>query len=220
MGATVLLVDDHPIVRRGLAALLGIEPWVGAVLEAATVREGHERAVAGRPDVAIVDLGLPDGDGLALLPRLRRAVPACAQLVLTMTNDPAVVRACLAAGANGYLLKDTPPATIVLGVQTVLDGGLVLGPEVSAAALQPAPSGRSALPAPLDRLTPTELRILGMVGTGSTNAAIAAALGIAEKTVRNRLTSILSTIGATGRVQAALIARDAGLTARPGNPAG
>ena len=149
--ATVLVVDDHPVVRRGLAAMLGLEDWVGRVVEAGSVREGAAVGATERADVAVVDLGLPDGDGVELVRRLRRA-PGCPVLVLTMTRDEGVVRACLAAGAGGYLLKDSPPDAVVRAARTVLDGGLVLGPEVARAAL---PTGRPArLPAPLDRLSP------------------------------------------------------------------
>jgi len=207
-GATVLVVDDHPIVRRGLAALLQVEPWAGRVVEAATVRAAHELAVTERPDVVVLDLGLPDGDGLELLPRLRRAVPGCAVLVLTMTNDDAMVRACLDAGANGYVLKETEPTAIVRSVRAVLDGGLVLGPAVAAGALSRT---GPALPPRLAQLDPTELRILGWVGQGANNAQIARALEVTEKTVRNRLSAILPRIGAADRVQAVLIAREAGL---------
>jgi DNA-binding NarL/FixJ family response regulator len=206
--ATVLVVDDHPIVRRGITALLSVEPWVARVVEATTVRRALEVAVTDRPDVAVVDLGLPDGDGLDLLPRLRRAVPDCALLVLTMAREEATVRACLAAGARGYLLKDSDPTVIVSSIHAVLDGGLVLGPDVSTAAVHGEPAD---LPLPLARLSPTELRMLAMVARGARNAEIAAELDVAEKTVRNRLTRVLAAIGAADRVQAALIARDAGL---------
>ena len=128
----------------------------------------------------MVDLGLPDGDGVELVRRLRRA-PGCPVLVLTMTRDEGVVRACLAAGAGGYLLKDSPPDAVVRAARTVLDGGLVLGPEIARAAL---PTGRAArLPAPLDRLSPADLRLLGLLADGRTNPRIAAELGVAEKTV-------------------------------------
>jgi DNA-binding NarL/FixJ family response regulator len=210
---TVLVVDDHPIVRRGLAALLIGERWVREVVEAATVREAQASAVTTRPDVALLDLGLPDGDGMSLIPHLRRVVPRCALLVLTMTKDDEVVGAALAAGTNGYVLKDSAPEVILGAIRTVLDGGLVLGPDVPVSALHGA--RRTTVPPPLDRLTPTELRILGMVGRGARNGEIAAALGISEKTVRNRLTSVLAAIGATDRVQAALTARDAGLHRLP-----
>lgn len=203
---TVLLVDDHPLLRRGLAALLALEGWVGRVVEAATVRDGARVAVLEGADVAVVDLGLPDGDGVELVRRLRRA-PGCPVLVLTMTRDsPAAVQECLDAGATGYVLKDTPPDAVVRAVRTVLDGGLVLGPNVSLGA--PA---RARLPAPLDRLSPTELRLLGLIAAGRSNPEIAREVGMAEKTVRNRVSEILRRLGVADRVQAALLARDLGL---------
>jgi two-component system, NarL family, response regulator DevR len=207
--ATVLVVDDHPVVRRGLAAMLGLEDWVGRVVEAGSVREGAAVGATERADVAVVDLGLPDGDGVELVRRLRRA-PGCPVLVLTMTRDEGVVRACLAAGAGGYLLKDSPPDAVVRAARTVLDGGLVLGPEIARAAL---PTGRPArLPAPLDRLSPADLRLLGLLADGRTNPRIAAELGVAEKTVRNRVSALLGVLGVEDRVQAALLAREKGVT--------
>lgn len=211
---TVLLVDDHPVLRHGLAALLGVETWVGRVLEAATVREGAGVGAVERPDVAVVDLGLPDGDGVELVRRLRRA-PGCPVLVLTMSRDDAAVRACLAAGANGYLLKDSPPDAVVRAIRAVLDGDLVLGPQV-AAALRPGSAG-APLPPPLDRLSPTELRLLGLVAAGRTNAQIAVEFGVAGKTVRNRVALLLATLGVADRVQAALLARDKGLVVPDGH---
>lgn len=212
-GATVLVVDDHPVVRRGLAAMLGLEDWVGRVVEAASVREGAALGATEAADVAVVDLGLPDGDGVELVRRLRRT-PGCPVLVLTMTRDEGVVRTCLAAGAGGYLLKDSPPDAVVRAVRTVLDGGLVLGPEVAGAA-RPSPSRAAPLPPPLHRLSPAELRLLRLVAEGRTNPWIAAELGVAEKTVRNRVSVLLSALGVADRVQAALLAREKGLVGGP-----
>ena len=101
--ATVLVVDDHPVVRRGLAAMLGLEDWVGRVVEAGSVREGAAVGATERAD-AVVDLGLPDGDGVELVRRLRRA-PGCPVLVLTMTRDEGSCAPALAAGAGGYLSR-------------------------------------------------------------------------------------------------------------------
>lgn len=206
--ATVLLVDDHPLVRRGLAALLGLEDWVGRVVEAGSVRDGAATGAVEAVDVAVVDLGLPDGSGVELVRRLRRA-PGCPVLVLTMTRDEGVVRECLTAGATGYVLKDSPPDAVVRAARTVRDGGLVLGPEVASAALPR--SGAAALPPPLDRLTPTDLRLLALVGRGRSNAEAARELGVAEKTVRNRVALLLGVLGVADRVQAALLAREHGL---------
>ena len=207
--ATVLVVDDHPVVRRGLTAVLGLETWVGRVVEAASVREGAVVGATEAVDVAVVDLGLPDGDGVELVRRLRRA-PGCPVLVLTMTRDVGVVRACLAAGAGGYLLKDSPPDAVVRAVHTVLDGGLVLGPEVAGAARPPS-SRTAPLPPPLNRLSPADLRLLRLLAEGRTNPRIAAELGVAEKTVRNRVSVLLSTLGVEDRLQAALLAREKGV---------
>lgn len=206
-GATVLLVDDHPLVRRGLAAVLGLEPWVGRVVEAGTVREGAATGAVEGVDVAVVDLGLPDGSGVELVRRLRRS-PGCPVLVLTMTRAEGVVRECLAAGATGYVLKDSPPDAVVRAARTVFDGGLVLGPEVAAALSGARPT---ALPAPLDRLSPGDLRLLELIAHGRTNPEIARETGVAEKTVRNRVALLLGTLGVADRLQAALLAREHGL---------
>ena len=135
--ATVLLVDDHPLLRYGLRVLLESEPWVGRVLEAETAQAGGRLGAAERPGVAVVDLGLPDQDGVRLVRELRRTIPACAVLVFTVTRDASTVRDCLAAGAVGYVLKETPPRAVVTAIRAALDGGMVLGPQVRAA-LAPA----------------------------------------------------------------------------------
>jgi two-component system, NarL family, nitrate/nitrite response regulator NarL len=217
--ATVLLVDDHPLVRHGLRALLEGEPWVGRVIEAATGQEAAELAVAEQPGVAVVDLGLPDRDGIELVRRLRRTVPGCPVLVLTMTRDEASVRACLDAGAAGYVVKETAPRAVVNAIRTVLDGGLVLGPQVTArsglGAGGDAAAGR--LPPPLDRLAPYDIRLLTLLAAGYRNGEIARTMGISEKTVRNRLSGILAQLGVADRVQAVLLARDKGLLGPPAN---
>lgn len=206
--ATVLVVDDHPLMRRGLTAMLGLEPWVGRVVEAGSVREGATVGAVEGVDVAVVDLGLPDGSGVDLV-RALRSTPGCPVLVLTMTRDDITVRKCLDAGATGYVLKDSPPDAVVRAARTVLDGGLVLGPQV-ATALSARP--REKLPAPLDRLSPGDLRLLTLIAQGRTNGQLARELGVAEKTVRNRVAILLGQLGVADRLQAALLARDRGLT--------
>lgn len=209
-GLTIMIVDDHPVLRHGLAALLQAEPWVGRIVEAATVAEGAEVAVRERPQLAVVDLGLPDGNGVELIRRVRRAIPDCLVLVLTMSSEESAVRAGLDAGARGYVLKSTPPLAIVRAVQTVAEGGLVLGPGVTTVGL--AGPERPGMEPPLDRLAPHEVRLLGLVSDGRSNPEIARVLELSEKTVRNRLSVILVKLGVADRVQAALLGRDRGLS--------
>lgn len=209
--ALVLLVDDHPVVRRGLAAMLNGEPWVTRLVEAGTVADALKVAVLEKPDAAVVDLGLPDGDGVSLIRRLRHAVPGCAVLVLTMTQDDATVQACLAAGATGYLLKESAPDALLPALRTVLDGGLVLGPQVATGALSGV---RRTVPAPFDLLSPRELQHVGLLAAGLSAAQIADVLNVTEKTVRNQMAAILAKLGIADRVRVALLARDAGLHER------
>ncbi len=209
--ALVLLVDDHPVVRRGLAAMLNGEPWVTRLVEAGTVADALKVAVLEKPDAAVVDLGLPDGDGVSLIRRLRHAVPGCAVLVLTMTQDDATVQACLAAGATGYLLKESAPDALLPALRTVLDGGLVLGPQVATGALSGV---QRTVPAPFDLLSPRELQHVGLLAAGLSAAQIADVLNVTEKTVRNQMAAILAKLGIADRVRVALLARDAGLHER------
>lgn len=206
---TVLVVDDHPVVRRGVVAMLTLQPWVARVVEAGTAADGVATAVAESPDAAVVDLGLPDGDGVGLVRRIKNARPDCAIVVLTMTRDAATVTACLEAGANGYLLKDSAADALVGALRTALDGGVVLGPAVGGDVLEKV---RRDVPPPFDVLTPRELRIVALLGSGLSTVDIAKRLGITEKTVRNQLAGTLPKLGVEDRVQAALLARDAGLT--------
>ncbi len=206
--SVVLLVDDHPVVRRGLVALLSAESWIGRIIEAGSIATAAKLAVLDRPDTAIVDLGLPDGDGVGLIRLLRRSVPDCAVVVLTMTQDDATVQACLEAGAAGYLLKESAPDALLPALRTVRDGGMVLGPQVATTALV---GMRRSAPSPFNLLTPRELQHVGLLAAGRSGAQIADALNVTEKTVRNQMAGILAKLGMADRVQVALLARDAGL---------
>lgn len=207
-GVVVLLVDDHPVVRRGMTAMLSGQDWIARLVEAGTVDAAIRCAVTESPDVAVVDLGLPDGDGVGLIRRLRHACPRCAVLVLTMTGDPGSVRACLEAGAGGYLVKEAAPESLVPALRTVLDGGLVLGP---GAATEVLTRVRTRVPTPFDVLTPRELQHVLLLAAGHGGPEIARQLRVAEKTARNQMAAILAKTGAADRVQVALLARDSGL---------
>ena len=206
----VLVVDDHPVVRRGLVALLGAEPWVERVIEADSVTRAVRLAAEHPVRVAVVDVGLPDGDGIELTRQLRTAHPNLTVLVLTMTADPDLARAVLAAGGSGFLVKETDPDVLLATLRTVRDGGMVVGPHLrDARQVLSAPGVRSA--SVFDRLTPRELQLVRLVATGAANAQIARQFSVADKTVRNQLSTLLVKVGASDRVQLALMAKDAGL---------
>ena len=207
MGAArVLLVDDHPLFRRGLAALLGVQDWVRDVVEAGDVSGGLAAAAAHRPDVVVLDVGLPDASGIDAVAPLRRTLPGVAVLVLTMHEEDAAVRRALDAGAAGYVLKQSEPDVVVAAVRAVVLGGQVLGPGVSRPQVVAA-----GVPPPFDLLTPRQLAVARAVAAGRSTPRVGHELGISDKTVRNVLSSVLAVVGVQDRVTLALLARDRGL---------
>lgn len=209
-GITVLVVDDHPVVRRGLRTLLQGEPWVGEVLEAATVAESVRQAVTQHVDVVAMDVSLPDGDGIDAVARILTARPEVKIVMLTMADDEEIVARALRAGARGYLVKETDPDTLVDALRTIASGGVVLGPKVGPSVLSAMRRAPADLPSPFDRLSAREREVLAGLAGGESNARIARQLGVSEKTVRNQLSSVFAKLGVADRVQAALLARDAG----------
>jgi DNA-binding NarL/FixJ family response regulator len=207
----ILIVDDHPVVRRGLRSMLEAEAWVAEVLEAETVADAVREAVTADVDVVAMDIGLPDGDGVEATRRILQARPQVKILVVTMVDDEDAVSRALRAGARGYMLKGTDPDTLVDALCTVASGGVVLGPEVGPTVLTALQGSQAELPAPLNLLTPRERDILSRLASGDTNAQIARRLGLSDKTVRNQLSGVFTKLGVAGRVQAALLARDAGM---------
>jgi DNA-binding NarL/FixJ family response regulator len=208
----VLIVDDHGVVRRGLRSMLEDEPWVGLVVEAATVAEAQQQATLHPVDVVAMDINLPDGDGIDATRRILRARPTAKVLVITLDPDDETVGRALAAGAHGYMLKLTePPDLLVDALRTTAGGARVLGPDVRL----PVPTSRRYLDRPLTpelrRLSERELELLTLVAKGHSNGAIAGKVGVSEKTVRNQLSRILTKLGAADRVQAALMAQKGGL---------
>lgn len=210
-GGRVLIVDDHPVVRRGLRTMLEGEPWVTDIFEAATTAEAISLAVSQRVQVIAMDVALPDGDGVEATQRIMQSCPDVKILMLTMANDEDVVSRSLRAGARGYVLKDTDPDAIVDALRTVAQGGVVLGPGIGPAMLASLHRRPAELPPPFNQLTPRERDILSRLASGDSNARIARHFGLSEKTVRNQLSGIFAKLGVTDRVQAALRARDVGL---------
>lgn len=207
----VLIVDDHPVVRRGLRAMLEDEEWVESVAEASNVEQAVRGAVSHKAQVVAMDINLPDGDGIEATRRIVTLCPGVRVLIVTLYDDKDKVARALKAGARGYVLKDTEPDTIVDALRTVADGGVVLGPKVGPEVLATLQAGPADLPPPFDKLTPQERKILAGLVRGASNAEIGRSLGLHEKTVRNYLTGVFEKLGVDSRVQAALRARDAGI---------
>jgi DNA-binding NarL/FixJ family response regulator len=196
----VFLVDDHEVVRRGVAELLEDDPALVVVGEAGTAAEALARGPAVRPDVAVVDMRLPDGDGADVVRALRQRVPGCRFLVLSSYADEEAVAAALGAGAAGYLVKQVRGADLVSAVLTVAAGGTL-----------PGRLGRP-VPAAGDRrlagLTEQERTVLGLIGEGLTNRQIGDRMGLAEKTVKNYTSHLLAKLGLERRTQAAILATE------------
>jgi two-component system nitrate/nitrite response regulator NarL len=207
----VLIVDDHPVVRRGISALLEDEPWVGEVAEAATVEEAVKEAVSRQVNVIAMDIALPDGDGIDATRRILQRRPEVKVLMVTLTEDEDTVERALRAGARGYVLKDTDPDAVVDALRAVAGGGLVLGPKVGPAMLTTLRRAPAALPAPFDQLTPRERDILAGLARGEANAQIARHLGVGEKTIRNQLTTVFAKLNVADRTNAVLRIKDAGV---------
>jgi DNA-binding NarL/FixJ family response regulator len=204
----VVLADDHPMYRFGVATVLGQAAGIDVVAE---VSDGHALLAAvgtHRPDVVITDLGMPGLDGVAAIIRLQQSDPGMGILVLSMHDDDGHVFAALRAGARGYLLKGSDAAEIVRAVQTVAAGDAVYGASVARRIMS---LGGSAPASPLDDLTPREREVLTALAAGQRNSEIARNLGMAEKTVRNHVSSILLKLQVSDRTAAALKAREAGL---------
>lgn len=200
---SVFLVDDHEIVRRGLADLLATDGSHTVVGEAATVREALARIPAVRPDVAVVDVRLPDGSGIDLVRALREQLPELPCLVLTSYSDDEALLEAITAGARGYVLKQIRGTELVSAIRTVAAGGSLLDSTSTARVLQRIRREQEAPPAP-SGLTGQEEAVLELLGEGLTNKQIAERMFLAEKTVRNHVTGVLAKLGVENRVQAAL----------------
>lgn len=209
MTVRVLLVDDHALVRNGLRAVLDTTGDCEVVGEAATGEDAVEQAVALVPDVVVMDLSMPGAGGVAATEALRARVPSAHVLVLTTFSDDARVRAALAAGATGYLLKDADPDDVVRAVRATARDEAPIDPRVARGLLttaRPGPDHRATGPA----LPPREREVLVRLARGLSNRQIASELGIAERTVKVHVGSVFRRIGVADRTSAALWARDHG----------
>lgn len=199
----VYLLDDHEIVRRGIKELLESEGDIVVVGESGSAGEAARRIPALRPDVAILNGRLPDGSGIDVCRDIRSQDPAIAALILTSYDDDDALFAAIMAGAAGYLLKQVRGNDLVETVRRVAAGQSTLDPAVTAQVLDRLRTGPQVDPG-IARLTAQELRILELIGEGMTNRQIGEKLFLAEKTVKNYVSSMLAKLGLDSRTQAAI----------------
>ena len=211
-----MIVDDDALVRLGLADLLEGDPGIEVVAQAADGLQAIEQATAHRVDVALVDVRMPRVDGITATTRLRGLPHAPRVITLTAFNLDEYVYNALAAGADGFLLKDTDPAEILRAVHLVAAGSAMLHPTAARRLIDRYHATHqlqvAVAQARLERLTPRERDVLALLAQGDTNADIATRLAMRESTVKAHVSRILTALEVTNRVQAALVARDAGLT--------
>jgi two-component system response regulator DevR len=199
----VFLLDDHEIVRRGIADLLEAEDGIAIVGEAGTASEALARIPAARPHVAVLDARLPDGSGIDVCRDIRSSMPAVRCLILTSYDDNDAIFAAVMAGAAGYLLKEIRGSNLVEAIRQVAEGKSLLDPAVTGRLLARLRDG-APQDARLASLTEREREILGLITDGMTNRQIGERLFLAEKTVKNYVSGLLAKLGMERRTQAAV----------------
>lgn len=206
---TVLLMDDHVIVREGLRALLERQGDIDVLAEASSV--GQATSLDVSPDVIVADLVLPDERGAEVVRRLRQRYPESAVVVLTMVDNPTDVQLCLAAGARGYLLKETASTELVDAVRKVAAGEDYLQPSLGAALAKWREAPGRVHARAIDDLTPRELEVLRLIALGHTNAEIATMLYVSVRTVENHRASVMRKLALRTRAELVRYATESGL---------
>jgi DNA-binding NarL/FixJ family response regulator len=202
----VFLVDDHEVVRRGVRDMLEAEGDIKVVGEAGTASSALARIPALRPNVAVLDVRLPDGDGVTVCREIRSRMPEVACLMLTSFADEDALLDAIMAGAAGYVLKQIRGTDLVGAVRTVATGQSMLDPRAASQLMARLRGGQSTRHDPLAGLTPQEKRILELIGEGLTNRQIGEKLFLAEKTVKNYISALFAKLGMERRTQAAAYA--------------
>ena len=211
----VLLADDEAMIRAGVRAILAADPRIEVVAEAGDGHQAVQQALAHRPDVVLLDIRMPRLDGLAAAAELRRVLPGASVVMLTTFGEDEYIARALSDGASGFLLKSGDPHELIAGVHAVADGAAFLSPKVAHRVITELGGGRmSNGPAARRRiqdLTPRERQVLALLGAGLSNAEIARRLHVVEGTVKAYVSAILARLEVRNRVQAAIIAYEAGL---------
>lgn len=209
---TVLIVDDHPLFRKGMRTLLDSMPETTVAGEATNGQEAVELALALRPDIVLMDLKMPQGGGLAAIGQLSQKMPDARILVVTLFEDDESVFTALKAGARGYVLKDADEDEMMRAIQAVAQGEAIFSPAIASrlmdyfAATKTSPHAEA-----FPELTEREREILALIARGRSNSEIAGELSISLKTVRNHASNIFNKLQVADRTQAAIRAREAGL---------
>ena len=199
----LFLLDDHEIVRRGLSELLGAVPGFEVVGEAGTAEQALARILAVKPDVAILDARLPDGSGIDVCREIRSALPGTHCLILTSYDDQDAVLAAVLAGASGYVLKEVRAAGLVDAIRQVAQGRSLIEPALVSQIMERLKAGH-APDSRLAELTQREREVLDLIAEGLTNREIGQRMYLAEKTVKNYVSSLLRKLGMQRRTQAAV----------------
>ncbi|GGN49901.1 DNA-binding NarL/FixJ family response regulator [Actinoplanes campanulatus] len=209
----ILLADDEMLIRAGVRAILDTDPELTVIAEAGDGREAVDLALAHRPDVALVDIRMPRLDGLSAGAEILRAVPSTGVAVLTTFGEDEYLSRALSFGARGFLLKSGNPRELLAGVHAIAAGGAFLSPALTVRmidrlnGLHPVSEARARV----EELTGREREVLALVGAGLSNAQIARRLHLVEGTVKGHVSAILTRLGVGNRVQAAIIAHEAGI---------
>nr|AGS49270.1 DNA-binding response regulator, LuxR family [uncultured bacterium esnapd1.2] len=211
----LLLADDEPLIRAGVAAVLAADPAIEVVAEAADGRTAIELARLHRPQVALLDIRMPGLDGLSAAAELRRLAVGTGVLMLTTFGDDEHIAAALAAGAHGFLLKSGDPHELLAAVHAVAGGAAYLSPRVAHRVITALAGDRLVRSTAARRrtavLTERERAVLALVGVGLSNAEIAKRLHVVEGTVKGHVSAVLARLGLRNRVEAAILAHEAGL---------
>ncbi|WP_433383143.1 response regulator [Actinoplanes sp. CA-142083] len=211
----ILLADDQPLVRAGLNTVLASDPELQVIAEAADGRAALAAVERSRPDVALLDIRMPGMDGLTAAESLRAGHPALRVILITTFDEDRYIARALDAGVHGFLLKSGDPYELISGIKAVMNGGTVLAPAVAHRIIHVLHGGelrnRLAARNGVQALTPRERDVLALVGAGLSNAEIGSRLHLATGTVKIHVSALLSKLGLTSRVQAAIYAYRAGL---------
>jgi two-component system, NarL family, response regulator DesR len=196
----VLLAEDQELVRGAMAALLSLEPDIEVVAEVGRGDEVVDTALASRPDVALLDIEMPGGDGITAAAALRRALPSCRVLMVTTFGRPGYMRRAMASGAGGFMLKDAPARELAIAIRRTAAGERVLDPQLAAQALSEGDSP----------LSQREAEVLVSAADGASIAEVAGRLFLSEGTVRNHLSSAIQKLDARNRMEAVRVAEEKG----------